>query len=123
MYRGRKILVRRVADELIAAFDSDGHIVLHTLYCCLPRKSGCDPLFLTGLINSSLLSYWFKRTFVLTDKLFPYIRKSQLELLPISARGIEDAKAQRGIAKSVDRILAAKRKNPAADTGRVGARD
>lgn len=116
IYRSRKILIRRVSDELIATFDSDGYIVLNTLYCCIPRGQNCDILFLTGLINSALLSFWFKKTFVLTDKLFPYIRKSQLELLPICSAAIDDPHRQTTIIKLVERILATKKRDATADT-------
>ncbi|MEI6080791.1 MAG: TaqI-like C-terminal specificity domain-containing protein, partial [bacterium] len=53
-------------------------------YCLTPKSNLSDLIYLTGLLNSRLLSFWFKKTFVATDKLFPYVRKSQLELVPIS---------------------------------------
>ena len=77
-----KILIRRVAGEIKAAIDPFGHWTLNTLYTLVP-KPGIDPHGLVGILNSRALSYFFRVVFLSDDKLFPYLRISQLERLPI----------------------------------------
>jgi len=82
LYCSNKILIRRVSKDLICTMDDNKFVVLNTLYCCIP-KSNHTLSYIAAILNSKLISYWFKKMFVLTDKLFPYIRKSQLNFIPI----------------------------------------
>jgi len=102
LYFSDKMLVRRVANELIATYDTEKYVVLNSIYCCLLKNSGFDLKFITGVINSKLISFWFKNLFALTDKLFPYIRKSQLEFIPIPNITLEQ---QQSIISLVEKIL------------------
>jgi type I restriction-modification system DNA methylase subunit len=80
-----KTLIRRVGNELIAALDYDGRVVLNTLYVVATSEK-VSPEYLTGLVNSEVIRYWFRNRFVLTEKLFPYVRISQLDRLPVKVR-------------------------------------
>lgn len=103
LYKQPKILIRRVANELIATLDYENHVVLNTIYCgVLQEKRGVSLKFLVAVLNSRLIKYWFHKVFAPTDKLFPYIRKSQLDLIPIK---ISNSKAEQ-IEVLVDKILA-----------------
>lgn len=82
LYTGDKVLLRRVASGLVAAEDKDGRLFLNTLYGIKSRKNLPLP-FLLALLNSKLLNWWFKRVFYFEESLFPYVRKSQLQELPI----------------------------------------
>lgn len=84
LYSSNKILLRRVGNTLMAVYDIDKYVVLNSIYCLQSKDSRFSPIFLTGILNSKLIGYWFKHLFTLTDKLFPYIRKSQLEFIPIA---------------------------------------
>jgi hypothetical protein len=91
IYGGPKLLVRRVTNSLIAAVDeSDAH-VLNTLYILSPRDGVEVSLwYLCGLLNSHLLNRYFQHIWVNDDRLFPYVRKEQLQGLPIP---VPDAEA------------------------------
>ncbi|MCJ7790622.1 MAG: Eco57I restriction-modification methylase domain-containing protein [Candidatus Atribacteria bacterium] len=82
LYCSNKILIRRVSKDLICTMDDNKFVVLNTLYCCI-TKSNYALSYIVAMVNSKLISYWFKKMFVLTDKLFPYVRKSQLNFIPI----------------------------------------
>jgi restriction endonuclease S subunit len=99
----KKIVVRRVADEIIAAIDEKKHVTLNTLYCF--EMNGDDTFieYLCALLNSKLLNFWFRNRFVLTEKLFPYIRISQLEQVPIY---LASKPEQEPIVRLVERMLA-----------------
>jgi len=77
-----KILIRRVANSIIATLDQESYWTLNTLYTFVP-KEGFDCRYLIGVLNSKLISYYFRVVFLSDDKLFPYVRISQLENLPI----------------------------------------
>lgn len=101
LYCSNKILIRRVSKDLICTMDDNKFVVLNTLYCCIP-KSNHTLSYITATLNSKLISYWFKKMFVLTDKLFPYVRKSQLNFIPIKDIGQNE---QKPFTNLVDRIL------------------
>jgi hypothetical protein len=101
LYCSNKILIRRVSKDLICTIDDNKYVVLNTLYCCT-GKSNHSLSYITAILNSKLISYWFKKMFVLTDKLFPYVRKSQLNFIPIKDIGQNE---QKSFTNLVDRIL------------------
>lgn len=82
LYEGEKVLVRRVADRPMAAVDRDGRWVLNTLYVLRP-VCGVSSAWLVACINSCLLAWVFRLWFLSDDRLFPYLRKSQLVQLPV----------------------------------------
>jgi hypothetical protein len=85
-----KILIRRVANNILAALDSQSYWTLNTLYTFVP-KEGVNSRYLLGCINSKLLSYYFRIVFLSDDKLFPYLRISQLEKLPVYVPNFSDS--------------------------------
>ena len=113
LYFNTKLLIRRVANELISTVDYDNYLCLNTIYCGRILDGNYKYTFVSAILNSSLMNYWFRNIFVLTDKLFPYIRKSQLDYIPIVVASIEQ---QQTIADLVDKILVIKKANPQADT-------
>lgn len=113
VYNGEKILIRRVGNDLISTYDSSGYVTLNTIYNCKIVNEKFNPKFITGLLNSSVIRFWFKKVFILTDKLFPYVRVSQLEFVPIKIISKAD---QQPFIRLVDKILAAKTQNPKANT-------
>ena len=113
LYFSDKILIRRVANEVIGTFDTDKYLVLNSIYCGLQKDKNFDLKYVTGVLNSKQINFWFKNLFVLTDKLFPYLRKSQIEFIPIPVIPLSE---QQPIIDLVNQILSAKQANPAADT-------
>lgn len=83
VYFSEKILIRRVANELISTVDNKNYLTLNTIYCCNSTDKNFPLKVLCAIVNSKIISFWFKKLFVLTDKLFPYIRVSQLNYIPI----------------------------------------
>lgn len=85
LYCEPNILLRRVGNTIQCAYDEHENVVLNTIYCLKTKKSLNDKYLraYTGLLNSKVVAFWFFKTFCNTDKLFPYIRVSQLEQIPI----------------------------------------
>lgn len=84
-YFGEKMLIRRVGNELMAVYDNMDYVTLNTIYNCKLIDREYSLKFLVGLLNSKLIRFWFKKVFILTDNLFPYVRVSQLGYIPIKA--------------------------------------
>ena len=113
LYLDTKLLIRRVANELISTVDSDNYLCLNTIYCGKIKDNNYKYSYVCAVLNSSLMNYWFRNIFVLTDKLFPYIRKSQLDFIPI-AKALPEEQEQ--IGNIVNQILAKKHSNHSSDT-------
>jgi type I restriction-modification system DNA methylase subunit len=113
-----KLIIRRVANRIIAALDVEQRWTLNTLYSLIP-SSGVDARYLLGCLNSSLLSYWFGVVFLSDDKLFPYVRISQLENLPIRPIAFSDPSdvaRHDKMVSLVDRMLDLHKRLPEAKT-------
>ena len=85
-----KLLVRRVAQTLIAAVDETGAYVLNTIYIAR-AKGELDPYAAAALLNSALARGILRATFNMDDTLFPYIRVSQLDRLLVPLLAMNDA--------------------------------
>jgi len=73
-----------------------------------------SPLYLLGILNSRLISYWFFHKFgKLQRGIFPQFKINELTQFPIP--NISNKK-QQTIISIVNKILSSKRKNPSADT-------
>lgn len=78
-----KLLVRRVAGTLVAALDTTGSVTLNTLYVGVVRAQDANVHALCALLNAGPTKALFAAIFNHDDTLFPYVRVSQLDRLPI----------------------------------------
>jgi len=76
-----KLIIRRVADRIITTVDSRGLWTLNTIYNS--EHLLADPYWTAALLNSGPIHWWFVNTFLADEKLFPYVRVSQLSHVPI----------------------------------------
>jgi hypothetical protein len=91
LYDAPKLIIRRVANQLIAAIDTQGYHVLNTIYVAKARQENSLLLeYVCALLNSRVMNDYFHAVFVNDDKLFPYIRKEQLDQLPIAMPSPQD---------------------------------
>jgi hypothetical protein len=75
------------------------------------------PLFLLGVLNSRVVSYWFAYKFgKLQRELFPQFKINELAQFPIPDVSV---KKQRPIIALVDKILNVKKQNPTTDTSNL----
>jgi len=80
-YRER-LLMRRVSARIEAALDRSSSLTLNTVYSLVPR-AGIDAALLLGILNSRLIGFYLRVVYLSDDRLFPYIRLSQLAALPM----------------------------------------
>jgi hypothetical protein len=100
-----KLLLRRVASTVVAALDEDRRWALNALYCLVPAP-GLPVRALLGVLNSAVPGFWLRTVFLSDDRLFPYLRLSQLRRVPLP--DLADAPPARlaALEELVDRRLA-----------------
>jgi type I restriction-modification system DNA methylase subunit len=112
-----KILVQRIRnpklkDRLVCALDNDQYINgtgLSNIILYDKFANSISLKFILGLINSPLINYWFSNYFVDVN-----IKPEQIRKIPIRIVSLSN---QQPIIALVEKILAAKKADPQADTG------
>jgi type I restriction-modification system DNA methylase subunit len=107
-----KILTRQTADEIIAAYDKENFYYANTLHGTAIIDSGYEPHYLLGVLNSRITTWYYRSNTDEEGKVFAPIKIELLRKLPIPKA---DKKRQQQVIQLVDRILAAKARDAAAD--------
>jgi len=89
-----KILVRKTGNRLIAVIDFEQYFTDQSIYNLYPKKDKTINLkVITGLLNSTLLEYYFNKKMITNPDIFPYIKGIHLKKLPLKlpkSKTIED---------------------------------
>jgi adenine-specific DNA-methyltransferase len=116
-----KIMIRQIGSVPVATYDEGKHYTLNTIYNLI-NLSDYSLKYLLVIINSKL-GKWFWRSQNSDFKtLFPKIKKTQIESIPVRQIKFSNALDKRlhdNLVSFVDRILAAKRANPQSDTSKL----
>jgi hypothetical protein len=102
-----KILLRKTGDEIIAAYDDTGIYPEQSLYFLYDISSNIGAKYLLGLLNSKLITWYYLNYLVTNLDSTPQVKNYDLDVLPIR---LPNSNAT--IVRLVERILAAKGKNP-----------
>ena len=116
IFEREKILSRFVAQEIIATYDDQNRYYEHTLHSTYVQDKRFKIKYILGLYNSSLLKFYYQKTNSHGGNIFPQIRISSLENLPIK---VATTDFQDVIEKLVDKILTAKKGDRHADTSEL----
>lgn len=93
-----KIIIKDVAQEIIAAYDDKKYLTTDTL-SLIYAVQGYDPKFILALLNSKLVNKWFKVNFPAGL----HIKINQMEHIPIPK--IVEKRKQAEMVDSVNKIL------------------
>ena len=101
-----KLLTKFVSNNIVFAIDRVGFVNTNVVYNChiKTNKDGLNYYKLLGWLNSKLVSFWFKTTFLNLDTLFPHIQKNQLTSIILPANNFNWGLVE----KLVDIILSKK---------------
>ncbi|PKP61443.1 hypothetical protein CVT91_03275 [Candidatus Atribacteria bacterium HGW-Atribacteria-1] len=102
IFERKKILTRQTADEIIATFDIDNYYYSNTLHGTAITNPQYNPLYVLALLNSRLMTWYYRSTTAEEGKVFAQIKIELLKLLPIK---IADEKTQQPFIILVDKIL------------------
>jgi len=110
-----KILTRQTADRIIAAFDDGQHYATNSLHTTVLRAgiTEVDLTYLLGLLNSTLLSFYYRKLVFETGQVFSQVKLMNLRQLPIKPATPEQ---RRDVAALVEQLLDARGGDKQADT-------
>lgn len=83
IFERRKLLTRQTADEIIAALDDGNFYYSNTLHGTAITDTNYDPLYILALLNSKLMTWYYRKTTAEEDKVFAQIKIALLRKLPI----------------------------------------
>ena len=80
----KKILVRKTGNKLMAVIDDEQFYTDQSLYNLYPKKGKkINLFFITALLNSNILDFYFNKKMITNADVFPYIKGIHLKKLPI----------------------------------------
>jgi type I restriction-modification system DNA methylase subunit len=89
-----KILLRKTGDRIIATYDSSGIFPEQSLYFLYENKTAMDFKFILGVLNSKLLTHYFRAKALTNKESIAQVKKVDLEQIPIPVLDLND-KVQR----------------------------
>lgn len=98
-----KLVVRQIGGpEPICAYDSGEYYSINTLYNLVPKSSSIDLKYILAILNSNYMKDYWLKNYSDNKKLFPKIKKHQLEGLPIK---LSESKKVEKISNLVNEII------------------
>jgi hypothetical protein len=107
IFKREKILSRFVAKEIIATYDNQKRYYEHTLHSTHIRDKNFKVKYVLAVYNSSVLKFYYKKTNSQGGDIFPQVRISSVENLPIK---VADDSIQNIFENLVDYVLFLKEK-------------
>jgi hypothetical protein len=108
VYESPKIIVRQIGEFPIAAFDDTQHYCLNTTYNITLRGSSYSIKYVLSVINSTLISAYWRYKFFDYKETFPKIKKAPLLNIPIRRISFTTPKEERErLAEEGKRLCAA----------------
>lgn len=112
IFNREKILSRFVGKEIIATYDNENRYYEHTLHSTHISDKNFETKYVLGLFNSSLFKFYYRKTNSQGGDIFPQVRISSVENMPIKITSLEK---QQPIVTLVDQILTVKKEDAKAD--------
>lgn len=114
LYLGNKIVLRQTGDRIIAALDLQSYFVMDSVMVVkLKKEVELSLKYVLALLNSQLLNFIYGNLVQEKGRTFAQVKPKNIKQLPIL---IVNDRSQKPIEALVDRILAAKKSNPNAET-------
>lgn len=105
LFIGERILVRRIVGKTLISAYTDSDYVTGQLLQIVKPYSQDNTKYLLGILNSSLMAFYFRKKYNRQDKTFPEIRIYELCSLPIKNIDDSNRKIQNEITKFVDELI------------------
>ena len=102
-----KILVRKTGNKLMAVIDNEQYFTDQSLYnLYLKKGKNIDLNFITALLNSKLLDFYFNKKMITNADVFPYIKGIHLKKLPIKNNNYQEV-----LSNLVIKVIESKKEN------------
>ncbi|HWP46221.1 MAG TPA: TaqI-like C-terminal specificity domain-containing protein [Candidatus Limnocylindrales bacterium] len=104
--KSAKILTRQTADRIIGTFDEGIYYVTNTIHTTILREGvqGVDLKYILALLNSKLLSFYYRKLIPETGQLFSQVKLVHLRKLPIKKVELQ---VQKEFVTLVDALMSA----------------
>ncbi|MBU4284851.1 N-6 DNA methylase [Patescibacteria group bacterium] len=79
----KKILLRKTGSNLVACIDKNQFFTIQSLYNIIVKDKKYLEEYLLSLLNSKLFTYIYNKFFITNPEVFPYIKRRNLDKLPI----------------------------------------
>lgn len=113
LFQGEKIIMRQTSDSIRAVYDADNYYVLNSIHVLrLKKDCGYSYKFILGILDSKLNNFVYQNISQEKGRAFAEVKPINVRKLRVPTLD----KDQQPIISLVDRILAAKRVDPEADT-------
>jgi len=96
-----KLMIRQTGDRLICAHDDSGLLCLNNVHVGNARNSKVDLLFICGVLNSKLMTFFYQATTLEVGRVMPQIDIEVLNDIPIKT----NSQIQESITILVSRII------------------
>jgi len=78
-----KLFVRKTGNTIICSIDETGIFAEQSVYLVLLRNKNFDINFLNAILNSKLITFYFRNKLITNPETYPYIQHYDLENIPI----------------------------------------
>jgi adenine-specific DNA-methyltransferase len=112
---GRKLLLRKTGDSLIATYDNKGYYHLDNLHSIVLANKDFNLKYILAILNSNLMNHYYHLISLELGRIMAQTDIETIEQLPIKKAS---KNTQRGIAKLVDKILLMNEQLQKAKTGK-----
>jgi len=85
-----KVLLRKTGDRIIATYDNSGTFPEQSLYFLYDNQSQMDYKYLLGILNSRLLTFYYRTVSLTNIKSIAQVKKTDLDQLPIRTIDFDD---------------------------------
>jgi len=108
----KKILLRKTGKSFVACLDTKQFFTIQSLYNIVLKEKRYNEEFILGLLNSKLFTYIYNQFFITNPEVFPYIKRRNLDKLPIPKLDLSkkgDKENHDKMVKLVEQMLALKK--------------
>ena len=80
-----KIIARKTGDKLVCALDKEGVSCEQSVYLLIPKSKNTDLFYTLGLLNSNLITFYYRQKLITNPNTYPYIQQYDFENMPYVA--------------------------------------
>lgn len=100
-----KVLLRKTGDSILATFDDSGVFPEQSLYFLFNFRTKFNPMFLLGILNSKLMTAFYRAKAITNIKSIAQIKKVDLDALPIPSSDFVERKQHDDLVRLVVKML------------------
>ena len=82
-FEAKKIIIRRTGSFVLACLDEYGYHFSNNVFVCLSKQEHLDLRFFLGLMNSSLLTWYYQNVHTQIGSAFPEIKINLINRFPM----------------------------------------